>query len=195
MPTYETYLANASDALAAGFASEAARKRALECITRAHDCVREAVMNAILWAERYRETKELQDLYWSVPSILPKAIAPKHAGLIAFGYNVADLIELRAQIKAAEIVKIERPQAEIEAKADEVRKTIADALAARQASFVETLCVARHFKGLPVSVTAHYVHGHKGGRWLRHFYYVAGKLTALQVIMAAADAYEREVAA
>lgn len=207
MPTFEQYVSSASEALAAGFASEAARKRANENITRAYDqlcsnvrkalldargpCVKDAkgepliVDGRIVWPDPEAEAAN-SALYWSVPSNLPKAISRKHDGLIPYGYDIAALIELRAQIKAAEIIKVERPEAEIEAKSEQVRKSITEWLEARKASYVETLDVARLFNGLPVTVTAHYVHGHKGGCWLRHFYYVRGKLTALQVIMAAA---------
>jgi membrane-associated HD superfamily phosphohydrolase len=62
----------------------------------------------------------------------------------------------------------------------------------RKAQFVEGLEIARMFNGLPVSVNAHWVHGHKGTNFIRYFFYLAGELTPLNMIMAIAQAHEAE---
>lgn len=197
----EDRIQEAQEAFEAGFQSEAARKRALDQLNRAYDDLHQKVMRAILDArvmaadgESYVEDEQNSKDYWGHQSQLHLVKAKDFE--IAARYGVAeflvahDLIELRKAIKAAEIVKHERPANE--AKVEAVRKSILEEMEFRKAQFVEGMEVARHFKGLPVSVNAHMVYGHKGARFIRHFFYLRGKLTALNMIMAIADAYERE---
>jgi hypothetical protein len=195
--TAEFYTAAAAAAFEAGFTCEAARKRALADVNRAFELTERTLRDRLL-ASRDADnnmTATANDLYYSFPSYPHLYSAKVDAAVRAEGYDdlAVEFIsfrDLRNALKAAEIVKVERPAAEEKIAA--VRATIVEEMERRHTAYLECLDIARHFNGLPVSVTAHWVFGHKGTRFLRHFFYVGGKLTALQVIMAAAETYQRE---
>ena len=104
---------------------------------------------------------------------------------------IRSLVDLRAAIKDAEIAPAPA-KSEVEAEVAAIRKSIIEEMEARKAQFIEGLEVARLFGGLPVSVNAHLVHGHKGAIFVRHFFYLNGKLTPLNMILAIAEAYAAE---
>lgn len=188
-----TYLAKAQDAFEAGFASKAAQKRAMDDLNCAYRYEREALMKTIL-AARTPETAEQNHAdYWAVFADLHQ-VRERHFEIAAryadtFGI-VREMIALRAAIKDAEIIAA--PRNESAAKVEAIRKTITEEMERRKAQYIEALEIGRHFGGLPVSVNAHWVHGHKGTVFLRHFFYLRGKLTPLNLIMAAAEQLERE---
>lgn len=208
-PTVQDRIDAATAAFEAGFLSNAAKKRALEDLGRAYDEIRGEVMGEILKARgevKYEEQgglfielatpeqKELSDLYYGVPSYLNQ-IRDRHLAVItrfsARSYLVRDLIALRQAIKDAEILPVPA-KPESEARAETVRKSVIEIMEGRQAQYVHALELGRLFGGLPVSVNAHWVHGHKGARFVRHFFYLYGRLTPLNIIIAAAEQLERE---
>ena len=93
-------------------------------------------------------------------------------------------------------------------KAELIRHSIVEEMERRKAMFVEGLEIGRIFAdlyprknkageiipsaSLPVSVNAHWVRGHKGTDFVRHFFYLRGKLTPLQTIMAIAQTLDDE---
>lgn len=203
-------LANASAAFEAGFASEAARKRALGEINYAYDKAKDEVMKAILAARSPETEEENHKDYWSIPMYVHH-VRPAHLATAAKYGNafaiVPDMIALRDAIKAAEIAPLPvKPEAEVKAAA--VRKSIVDEMERRKAMFVEGLDLGRVFAelyprknkageivpsaSLPVSVNAHWVRGHKGTDFVRHFFYLNGKLTPLNTIMAIAQTLDAE---
>lgn len=196
-------IASAQAAFEAGFLSMAAKKRALDDLNRAYSSAREAVMTAILAARSPETEKQNHDDYWAIPMDLHN-VRERHFE-IAARYDegfaiVRDLIALRAAIKAAAIAPVPA-KPEIEVRAETVRRTIAEEMERRKTLFVEGLDIARLWNemfpredgklGLPVTVNAHWVHGHKGARFIRHFFYLRGKLTPLNTIIAIADQLER----
>lgn len=196
------YLTDATAAFEAGFASEAARKRALDSLNRAYECARDIAWKARV--DHANTTPGLDVIGEARSAFLLAEDAPfglhqvrdRHLDFFArWGVDatlVPDLIALRAEIKAAEIVKHERPANET--RVETIRKSILDEIKLRNAQYVTALEIGRQFGGLPVTVNAHIVYGHKGAVFLRHFFYLRGRLTPLQVIMAAADTLEREAA-
>lgn len=191
----------AQAAFEAGFLSMAAKKRAQEELSRAYEAIRTAAHDRQITRanERFGDDYQARMEFFAnneLPFELHQ-VRDRHITIITYWTNaetIRDLsaaIALRAEIKAAELapapVKPEAAQ-----KAEAIRKTITEQMEARKAQYIEALDIARHFNGLPVSVTAHWVHGHKGARFIRHFFYLRGKMTALQVILAAAETYERE---
>lgn len=208
--TAATYLAAAADAFEAGFASEAARKRALGDLNTSFDKLRHNLMGAII-AARTAENEEANHAdYWAVPSYLHH-VRPAHLATAAkYGDHfatVADMIALRDAIKAAPVAPVPvKPEAEV--KAEAVRRSIVEEMERRKAMFVEGLDLGRVFAelfprknkageiipsaSLPVSVNAHWVHGHKGAVFVRHFFYLNGKLTPLNTIMAVAQTLDAE---
>ena len=74
---------------------------------------------------------------------------------------------------------------------ERVRQTILKSLEERKADYVKDLDISRHF-GMSVSVTAHRVRHESGTVYLRRFFYLHGRLTALAQIIAIAGTLERE---
>jgi len=201
--TYSDRIEAARTAFEAGFRNKAAQKEALTNLNRAYDMVcdvargaiREYAFTEIPGAEEadYIARNEIfraADLPSDLHQVRDRhvEIIEKWAGL---GQTVREMIALREAIKEAEIAPAPA-KPEIEQKAEAVRKAVIDEIEKRKAQFVEGLEVARMFGGLPVAVNAHLVRGHKGAIFLRHFFYLRGKLTPLNMIIAIAEAYEAE---
>jgi|GEM_PF-1531724 len=192
--TTEDRISVAQAAFEAGFASKAAQKRALDELNSAYSNLRRDLMNAILDARSDANEEENHADYWGVPSDLHQ-VRERHLTIVTrYGFSaplVRDLIALRASIKAAAIAPAPA-KSDAEQKVEAVRKTIREEMEARKAQFVEGMTIARLFNGLPVSVNAHWVHGHKGTNFIRYFFYLAGELTPLNMIMAIAETYQAE---
>ena len=171
------------------FTSIAEQKRALDVVSRAYEKLRDGVMSRIL---DLPESDERHELYWDVPSILHHVRPTDIETYAPFGFApVAELIELRHQVKDVPIVKPERVS-DAERRIEAVRATIVEEMERRKARFVEALELGRLFGGLRVTVNAHWVRNQHGTQFLRHFFYLDGRLTPLQIIIAVADHLERE---
>lgn len=197
-------IAEATSAFEAGFLSEAARKRALEALSRAYSDLRETLSDAILAARTTENDEQNGADYWAIPFDLHNVrdrhfeIASRYVSRFT---EVRDLIALRAAIKGATIAPAPaRP--EVEVKAEKVRLSIMEEMERRKATFIEGLDITRLWNemfprkdggiALPVTVNAHIVHGHKGAVFPRHFFYLRGKLTPLNTIIAIAEQLEKE---
>lgn len=191
MPTPTDYLAAAAAAFETGFASKAAQKRALDDLNRAYSRARDAATGAMLAAK----VDTVSPDYWELPFDLHN-VRDRHVAILEVwtpGHAVADMVAMRAEIKAATIAA---PVVnETAAKVETVRRSIVEEMERRKAQFVQGLDMADRFGGLSVSVNAHWVHGHKGAVFLRHFFYLFGRLTPLNTIIAIADERERAAAA
>lgn len=193
----------AQAAFEAGFASKAAQKRALDDLNRAYDRARDAARDVIIShanATPGLDTNGDARIEFFNANDLPfdlHQVRDRHVEIIAkwsdFAPVVRELIALRAAIKAAEIAPAPA-KPEIEVRAEAVRRSVVEEIERRKAQYVEALEIGRLFNGLPVSVNAHLVHGHKGAVFVRHFFYLRGKLTPLNIILAAADTLEAEKA-
>ncbi len=203
LPTAADRIDLALAALDAGFTSKAAQKRAQDELSRAFRMIRDRVFAAYRAAAPYQNLdRDLTDAEWQergeyfrareIPFDLHQ-IRDRHLPL--FGEDagtVEQMIEIRAQIKAAVIVPAERDQdAERETV---VRDTIREMMEKRKAQYERALDLADMFGGLPVTANVHLVQGHKGTVFLRAFYYLRGEFTPLNVILAAADTIARREA-
>lgn len=193
-PTSSHRIATAQAAFEAGFLSMAAKKRALDELNRAYRNEYDLLMVAILKACTPENADENSADYWGGASELHQ-VRDRHLDIFKrYGFDtqlITDLLALRAAIKDAEIAPAPA-KPEIEVRAEKVRKSIIEEMEARKAQFVEGMEIARLFNGLLVSVNAHWVHGHKGARFIRHFFYLRGTLTPLNMILAIAEAYQDE---
>lgn len=196
MKTAADRITAAAAAFEAGFASKAAQKRALDDLNRAYSSVRDAAHLEQIKAAPSFDEREARAAHFAandMPFDLHQ-VRDRHVDiLVAWGANIVDvrgMIDLRAAIKSAEIAPA--PVNETKVRVEAVRRTLLEEMERRQVQFVEGLDMARHFGGLHVSVNAHWVHGHKGAVFIRHFFYLAGRLTPLNTIMAIADQLERE---
>lgn len=186
--TISDYIDPALEALNAGFASEAARKRALESVGRAYDLVASEIRDALL---ADRSVADWSNLYYNVPAL--HNWKPRHAETYAMfaeqARTAGELLEVRNSIKAATILPA-APREEHPLKVA-AYKDIVEIMARRNSQYERGLELGEIFGGLPVSVNVHIVHGHKGAVFPRCFFYLFGEFTPLQVIIAAAEEHAR----
>lgn len=177
-----------------GFTSKAAKKRVIDQLNNAYDELKSTTGTKICDMLRDNnlskdEQAKWHDLYWAMPEL--HHWKDKHNSLFSafpeYVAKTAKLIEIRNATKAAEMLVAETPAVEV--KVEQVRKHIADEIAKRKVQFIDGLDLTHYFKGLHVSVNAHHVVNDKGTRYVRHFFYLHGKLMALNMILAIFEAH------
>lgn len=197
----ETYTAAALELLNAGFSSKAGQKAASDEVTRAYEVAKRELADACLASDRDSDRNmapAVAAVYWDVPSY-PHQFKAKHGDLIraAFGDRFDDLIatilrlvELRETIKAAPVnAPVRREPSAFEVRLVETMKARMDRLGVRYLQAIDLCDVVEdgvRIKGL--SASTHYVTNEHGTTFLRTFYYLFGKLTPLNLILAAAEA-------
>lgn len=195
------YFDAAQDAFNAGFASKAAQQRCLSDLNRAYEQLRNALHSAVCNAapalsDNANPTQEEWDARVAhfnaneVPFDLHQ-VRDRHVALFAqWTANdalVRDLINLRAEAKAAAIQPVAKVNIVTETE-KKVRETLKEMIERKTAQFHEGVRLVEIFGRLPVSVTPHWVVNDKGTGFIRCFYYLNGKLTALNVILAVLEA-------
>lgn len=193
--TPEFYIDRANAAFAAGFTSKAAQKSATDDLNRAHEACRQSVQNLVLAIDRDARTEAHDNVYWGLADL--HVWKPKHSALVLATFPEAEptvrmieqLVDLRAVIKAAPVVKAERKTDDREAA---VTKSVRDIMELRQAQYARGLELHDLFQGLPVTANVHVVTNQHGTTFLRAFYYMNGTLTPLNVILAVLQTKARE---
>lgn len=204
---FHFYVDRATEAFECGFTTLSAQKDALADLNSAYERLRDVMMQACLAAYRGGGTDARQPvldaLYWGLPSH-PHQWRAKHAQLArdAFGTQfdteierVEQVVELRAAIKAAEIIRAERKNTELDERVATVRESLADLMQRRGEQYAHAVKLGEVFGKMPVTANTHWVineHGH--GFW-RTFWYLDGELTPLNVLVAAHQELERRKAA
>jgi hypothetical protein len=195
-------------AFEAGFVTKSAQKDALTELNRAYEAIRDAFADSIRdGAPGQHKGSALTSAEWDVRGAYFAAretpfdlhqVRERHltifaaqAGFEGHAAFIRDLIALRADIKAAPINPVERKDNEAVVA---VRAQIEDILALRKAQYGRALELGEIFGGLPVSVNWHYVQNQFGTIFPRCFFYLAGKLTPLNVLVAASQELERRKA-
>jgi len=213
------YVGAAIDAMNAGFTSKSAQKDAMADVTRAYEILKRELADACLDARfeltgarddgstftYYEMTPEVNAVYWDVPSY-PHQFKTKTADVIraAFGDRFDDLIAkafelvaLRETIKAAPVVPPVKDEAKVVA--DRIVESIRERMDRLQVRYLEAIDLTTVFedgfvmKGL--SANSHYVTNEHGTTFLRTFFYLNGKLTPLNLIIAAAQEAKRRAEA
>jgi hypothetical protein len=185
------YAACAINALNAGFTTKSGKKEAISDATRAFDKQAGAIRN-ILLADRTIGGDNWSELYYYVPAM--HNWKAKHDEAYAFAgdeilQTIRDLIELRAAIKDAPIAAV-APR-EVSKYEIATTKTLADLIELRKTQYLRAIDLGTIFNGLPVSANTHLVTNQYGHTFLRTFYFLAGVMTPLNVIIAAAEELER----
>jgi hypothetical protein len=202
----------AQELIDAGFCTKAAQQSALQLLNRAYsntnDIVHDLVItharaavpgwdkvedhNDPLWVE-YRSIIDAHDLPFDLHQVRPVHVERAAALAPASAQIMQELVNMRAVAKATPITPMVKDETKVRVAA--VRASLIEEMARRKAQYVEALDMARQFNGLPVSVNAHWVRHEQGTMFLRHYFYLRGKITPLQVLLAAADTHAREQAA
>lgn len=198
------YLDRALETFNAGFTVKARQQEALADVTCAYEQVRRQVQDACLTTkDRNPETGRMNDavenVYWNLADY-PHNFKQKHVDMIraAFGTEQDEAIaqmqylaQLRNEIKAAPITPAAKDDTlkQVERR---VQESIQDMIARKVAQFHHGVELVEIFGNLPVSVVPHYAVHQSGTGFIRCFYYMNGKLTALNVILAVLDATRKE---
>lgn len=219
--TANDHIEIAQTAFEAGFASKAAQARALGELNYAYNKMRDTAHHAQIAhangnpalnnnGENRTEFFRLNDMPFDLHNVRDRHLVVFARWIDAEAASlISNLIALRAAIKSASIAPAPvKPEAVV--KAETIRRSIVEEMERRKSLFVEGLDIGRMFAdlyprknkageivpsaSLPVSVNAHWVSGHKGTDFVRHFFYFNGKLTPLQTIMAIASTLDSEIA-
>lgn len=196
---FEIAISKAHAMLENGFSSKAEQKRALDACSKAMELVKAEFSSACLDLYTYDERKsaefdEVNELYYAQPNTATFAKYLKRAEsalvrmdgdlmsyLVASGEQVVAMVQ---SIKAAEI-NAQAPK--VSAREVSIKLSIMELMEKRGEQFNRCLMLDEMFGRMPVHANVHLVHGHKGSIFLRAFYYVAGTLTPLSVIIAAME--------
>lgn len=195
--TASFYTDRATARFEAGFTSKAAQQEALRDLNSAFELLKRDITGLVLDIEHDARTADHDDVYWNLAdyphnwkakhSALALRVFPQTAATVA---QIEALVEFRAAVKAAPVVKAERKTDT--AKIEAVTKSIRDLMERRQEQYNNALRLHDIFGGLPVHANVHYVTNQHGTTFLRAFYYLDGQLTPLGIIIAAAEAKARE---
>jgi hypothetical protein len=208
---FNRYVDEANELFNAGFTSKAGQKRALDNLSRAFREVRDAHFNALIsaapkltnptdpdmgeWAARV-EHFNANEVPFDLHQIRDRHFPVLDAFLPGSADAVRMLVELRNTIKGAEIVEPAKDITKV--RTAKVLTHLKDLMERRKAQFLEAVDLTEVLgdEGVIIhglSANTHYVHGHKGTNFLRTFFYLHGKLTPLNTILAGAEAKAREV--
>ncbi|HAT1583161.1 TPA: hypothetical protein I8Y16_004038 [Raoultella ornithinolytica] len=196
--TVQFYRDRVSEALNNGFNSKASQKRALVDLSYAYEICRENLSNLINVKD---QTEEQHNAYWSIPFELHQW-RNKHAEIMR---NVAPgeicetvieqielLIVLRNTIKLTPIIKIESKSAEMKREVERIQEGIIKKMERLGKVYDNCLNLLDLFKGLPVTANVHIVTNQYGTIFPRVFYFLDGKLTPLNLIIAAYQEHQRK---
>ena len=189
-----------------GFPSKASQKQAVDYVNRAYESFRSIFHDEVIasapyngecgdltseqWAERGAYFNE-REIPFGLHQVRDRHLDIIEANLLGGSVLVRDLIALRKAIKDAKIIPVEP---KVDPKVVAVRAKIEDIIALRKEQYGHALELGELFGGLPVYTNWHWVQNQYGTIFPRCFFYLDGKLTPLNIIVAAAEELERRKA-
>lgn len=215
------WLAEVEQAIDSGFKSKAQKKRAASLLGSIWDGIYDKIFDANnerIWNDFHTrglsldfdesgnlspETLEWQDTF-EVPererTKLPHYLTHVrdnhlHSIKTEFPEHYEDVLYIKnllETVKAANITPLPPKQDPVEVKVEARVKSIFDEMARRKKQFTDAVEFGKLFGGLRVSATPHYSYSKYGNEYIRVFYYLNGKLTPVSVIVAAAEALEKQ---
>tara|TARA_R110000744_G_scaffold167098_1_gene284441 strand:- start:25 stop:714 length:690 start_codon:yes stop_codon:yes gene_type:complete len=208
MRDYKYYTDYALELWEEGFNSKASKKRCLEKLSYAFENIVGGISGGYSTERMYDQkiSRELE-LYWAVPHNLFQWSAKKikmhtdfyNEGNSANGERMIDCIkianklaELRVAVKETEIVPPIKSEEKI--KKQKIEKTIEEIMERHNVKFLEAYSLTEELfplLGLQIYVNSHWVTNQFGTTFIRNFFYLNDKLTALHTIMAVAQKHER----
>ena len=171
-----------------GFSSKVSKKTALQQVTSSYECERSIIMNSLLDTPRAERIEpQHNDLYWGSPHY-PHQWKARHSEMFREQWpevvkRIEHIVEIRDAIKATDVVPRFKPKSPEEIKRTKVEKNIKEIMERRKEKYVHGLELTEQFGGLYVTVNSHYVVNHHGTHFIRNFYYLHEKLTALNTII------------
>lgn len=189
-PRFERHTATINEVLAAGEGSKAFIKRGLEAVNYLYDMVRDDVYSTMGYDNHLpmypHEVREAKHKEWFGD----------------FWPRVAELVETREALRALPILTRQPKQEGVETK---IRRTILDEIKARKEGFDIAKRIVELFaefttneyglpvvKGLPLHCDYVYCSNQFGTHWIRIDWYLSGRKTAFNSIMAACEQVKAE---
>lgn len=190
MTASAAFIASAAAAFESGFASKAAQKAAQQALSRAYENLTSDIKALFLQGPR---TPEGHEVYWAIPHNLHQWRAKHAQAVLAVWPQAANLCDeiaacfaLREAIAGAEIAPAQKNE-EAE-KVERVRESVVSLIQRRKDQFAQGVQLVEIFGKLPVTVNYHWVTNANGTTFVRHFFYMSGKLTPLNIILAVMEA-------
>ena len=182
-----------------GFTTKSAKKDAIALITREFETVTDTTkgIRGQLLDMRSEGTithEECDIMYWGFPTL--NNWKEKHSNMFKtlFPNEVAyieSLVEMRETFKDAEIITVKR-ESTIDIKRKQIELTIKEEIEKSNKMFISGLKMVEIFGNMNVSVNAHYVVNQFGHKFVRCFYYLNGRIMALNTIIAIAEEIENK---
>jgi len=175
-----------------GFVSKSSKKKALDYLRSAYyQCTKMIRDDLLSVPMESRQSKEWREKYWSIPDF--HYWREKHS-LLFSSYSeivkeIENLVELRKAMKETEVTPSQKIVSKEQIKRYEIEQSIHDLMIKRKTKYLEGVKLADQF-GLDVSVTSHLVTNQYGTQFVRCFYYLFGKMTALNTIIAVAQKHK-----
>lgn len=186
-----------------GFTSKAGQKRALDNLNRAYEEVRNAWRNVQLSNAPHNGERDLTPEMWADRTAFFDAmdlpfdlhqVRDRHFPMAdhftpGAGDVIRSLVDLRNAIKGAVITPPVKDETKV--RAARVVEHIKDLMARRNAQFLEAIDLSEVVEdGVVIhglTANSHYVTNDHGTTFLRTFFYLRGKLTPLNTILAGAE--------
>lgn len=194
MNIYDDKLGKSLDLFNGGFTSQTQKKEVNNLLLAAYDFVIDELRQTIKEDTLSRagasdEPITMPELYFSIPRL--QHWKEKHSQMFAlypvYVEKIAQLVSLRSATKLAPVTPIEtKMDNSYHKESEKIQEAVSSLLSKKNKQYIEGVQLAEMFNGLSVSVKAHRVSNARGTEFTRHFYYLEGKLTALNLIVAIA---------
>ena len=197
MRDYQYYTDYAIELWEEGFNSKASKKRCLEKLSYAYEDLTKKINNIYRLVPREVRDDAWEELYWMIPHNLfqwkdKHSQAHVYYGIPVYVKEIDSLVELRIAVKETEIVPPVKSEEKI--KKEKIEKTIEEIMERHRVKFLEAYSLTEELfplLGLQVYVNSHWVTNQFGTTFVRNFFYLNDKLTALNTIMAVAGKHKR----
>ena len=187
MRDYKYYTDSAIELWEEGFTSMASKKRCLDALNRAYEDLSKEIRNIYRLIPHELRGADWNELIWMIPHNLfqwknKHSQAHVHYGIPIYTEKIDRLVELRNAVKESAITPPIKSEEKIVK--NRVLKSIEEIMEAKKVQFLEGYELTEIFGGARVFVNSHYVTNQYGTTFVRNFFYLHGKLTSLNMILA-----------
>lgn len=191
----QDYIDNAIELWEKGFTSKASKKRCLEKLNYAYPYLARNIRSIYAETPQEKRNDEWHRLYWMVPNDLfqwkeKHNQAHNADNLVHIVKKIDSMAKLRMAIKETEITPPMKSEEKIVK--DYVLKSIEEIMEAKRVQFLEGYELTELFGNARVNVSSHYVTNQHGTTFVRNFFYLHGKLTSLNMILAIVGKHKEE---
>lgn len=193
--TVQDYIDSAIELWEEGFTSMASKKRCLEKLNTAYSFLSGGLSYEYGTIPREKRNDKWEELYWMIPHNLfqwksKHSEAHSSDNLSSIVNKIDKLVDLRNAVKETDITPPIKSEEKIFK--DRVLKSIEEIMKAKKVQFLEGYELTEIFGNARVNVSSHYVTNQFGTTFIRNFFYLYGKLTSLNMILAIIGKHKEE---